>query len=79
MGKQVPLKSQINAQNNTILTAMIILSGIYGSLAYVPTFHSLLYTNYGKVLIGKILLFLMMLVFGAFHFLKGKKNGEIKK
>ena len=50
---------------------IILLTGIYGSLAYVPSFQSLLHTNYGQVLTGKILLFLIMLALGSFHYMQG--------
>ena len=59
-----------------IAVTIILLTGIYGSLAYVPTFQSLLHTNYGQVLIGKILLFLIMLALGSFHYIKGRKRGN---
>ncbi len=55
---------------------IILLTGIYGSIEYVSTFQSLLYTNYGQVLIGKILLFLIMLALGIFHYCKGRKRGN---
>lgn len=57
-------------------TALILLTGIYGSLLYVPTFYSLFHTYYGKALIGKVLLFLMMLILGGFHYMKSKKRGN---
>ncbi len=59
-----------------IATAVLLLTGIYGGLAYIPTLHSFVYTYYGKALIGKIILFVIMLIFGAIHFIKGKKNGN---
>ena len=59
-----------------IAVIIILLTGIYGSLAYVPSFQSLLHTNYGQVLIGKILLFLIMLALGSFHYMKGRKRGN---
>ncbi|MFJ5767549.1 copper resistance protein CopC [Lysinibacillus sp. NPDC093210] len=57
-------------------TAIILLTGIYGSLEYVPTFYALLHTYYGIALIGKILLFIIMLFLGSFHYIKGRKHGN---
>ncbi len=59
-----------------IATAVLLLTGIYGGLAYIPTLHSFIHTYYGKALIGKIILFVIMLIFGAIHFFKSKKHGN---
>ena len=59
-----------------IAVIIILLTGIYGSLAYVPSFQSLLQTDYGQVLTGKIFLFLIMLALGCFHYIKGRKRGN---
>ncbi|OIK11856.1 copper resistance protein CopC [Bacillus sp. MUM 13] len=56
--------------------ASIIITGIYGSLLYVPTFYSLLHTYYGYALLGKILLFVIMLILGSVHFFQGRKQGK---
>lgn len=56
--------------------AIILLTGIYGSFEYISTFSSLFNSNYGKVLIGKVLLFLIMLVLGIFHYYKGEKRAN---
>ncbi|WP_158555979.1 copper resistance protein CopC [Peribacillus glennii] len=59
-----------------IAVAIILLTGIYGSLLYVPTWYSLFHSPYGKVLLGKILLFSLMVMLGAFHFLRTRKKGN---
>ncbi|MGX9136073.1 copper resistance CopC/CopD family protein [Rummeliibacillus sp. JY-2-4R] len=59
-----------------IATAVLLLTGIYGSLAYIPTFYSFVHTYYGKALMAKIILFAVMIIFGAFHLIKSKKRGN---
>ncbi|PLT32010.1 copper resistance protein CopC [Bacillus sp. V5-8f] len=59
-----------------IAVAIILLTGMYGSLLYVPTWHSLFHSPYGKILLGKILLFFIMIILGAFHFWRGRKRGK---
>jgi len=59
-----------------VMISVIVLigTGIYSSIQHIPTFHALLDTVYGRLLLGKILLMLMMIGLGAYHFLKGKKQ-----
>ncbi|WP_438347894.1 copper resistance CopC/CopD family protein [Paenibacillus sp. FA6] len=59
------------------LVAIVILSGIYASLKYVPTLYSLFNTSYGQVLLLKCGLVLIMLVFAAVNFLRGRKNKPV--
>lgn len=59
-----------------IAVAVIIITGIYGSLAYIPTWYALFHTVYGKTLIVKIVLFFFMLGMGAYHFIKGSRKGR---
>jgi copper transport protein len=59
-----------------ISVAIILATGIYGSTIYVPTIYSLFHTYYGTALLAKIVLFLIMAVLGAFHYIKGKKRGH---
>ncbi len=58
----------------TISVALLLATGIYASLKYIPNYYSLLHTTYGKVLCGKIILFLVMLVLGLIHLIKGKRS-----
>ncbi|UQD50960.1 copper resistance protein [Bacillus methanolicus] len=53
---------------------IIFATGMYGSFMYVPTFYSLIHTSYGRVLLGKIILFFFMFLLGAYHFNQGKKR-----
>ncbi|MDP4083211.1 MAG: copper resistance protein CopC [Bacillota bacterium] len=53
----------------------LVFSGIYMSAQYVPTIHSLFSTNYGRVLIGKITLFAIMLLFAFMNNRKGRNDG----
>lgn len=53
---------------------ILVISGIYSSLQHVPTIHSLFNTTYGQLLLAKIVLMTVMIVLGAWHFLKGKKQ-----
>ncbi|MGG0176966.1 copper resistance protein CopC [Gottfriedia acidiceleris] len=58
----------------TISVVLLMATGIYASLKYIPNFYSLLHTTYGKVLCGKVILFLVMLLLGLIHFIKGKRR-----
>lgn len=57
-----------------LFVIILIVSGIYSSLQHVPTIHSLINTTYGQLLLAKIGLMLVMIVFGGFHFLRGKSK-----
>ncbi|MGE7767601.1 copper resistance protein CopC [Peribacillus sp. NPDC096540] len=57
-----------------LFVIILIVSGIYSSLQHVPTIHSLLNTTYGQLLLWKISLMFIMIILGAFHFFKGKKQ-----
>jgi copper transport protein len=56
----------------------LVITGVYLGLKYVPTFHALFYTNYGRVLVSKVALFLVMLIFAFLNSLKGRRD-EAKK
>ncbi|RRN68618.1 hypothetical protein EI200_19025 [Peribacillus simplex] len=60
-----------------LFVIILIISGIYSSLQHVPTIHSLINTTYGQLLLAKIGLMLVMIVLGAFHYFRGKK--QVKK
>lgn len=57
-----------------LFVSILLLTGIYGSLLYVPTWNALFHTSYGQVLLVKAALFIVMLGFGAVHFLRGKRK-----
>lgn len=52
---------------------VLLLSGILNSVFFIPSLNALVTTDYGRALLIKIGLFIIMLIFGAFHFVKGKK------
>jgi copper transport protein len=56
---------------------LLLISGVYLSLKYVPTFHALFNTNYGRVLTIKIGLFILMLFLAWLNSLK-RRQGEIR-
>ncbi|MED4227216.1 copper resistance CopC/CopD family protein [Neobacillus cucumis] len=59
-----------------LLVIVLSVTGFIGSLSYIPNLRTLLTSNYGRVLLGKVLLLIIMIVFAAFNFLKGKQNRE---
>ncbi|MEW4371106.1 copper resistance CopC/CopD family protein [Paenibacillus kandeliae] len=60
--------------------AALLVTGIYGSLLYLPTLSALFNTGYGLTLLSKMLLFLVMAAFGGMNYIKGRKQeGEIGK
>ncbi|WP_411348761.1 copper resistance CopC/CopD family protein [Paenibacillus sp. WLX2291] len=60
--------------------AALLVTGMYGSLLYLPTWSALFNTGYGLTLLSKMLLFLVMVAFGGMNYVKGRKQeGEIGK
>jgi len=59
-----------------ILVILLTFTGVFGSLLYIPNLSSLVQTNYGKVLAGKVILFLLMLILAAVNFMNGKRKKE---
>ncbi|MCQ6278848.1 copper resistance protein CopC [Bacillus sp. EB600] len=58
-----------------VLTVLVLAAtGVYSSFLYVPTFNSLFHTNYGRLLVGKVILFVILLVFAFRNSLKGRKG-----
>lgn len=53
--------------------AVLLATGTYGSLLHVPTWYALTHTDYGRVLLAKILLTLVCLALGLSAFLRGRK------
>ncbi|MCJ8012016.1 copper resistance CopC/CopD family protein [Paenibacillus sp. KQZ6P-2] len=58
----------------TGFVVLILISGIYASLQYVPTWYSLFHTSYGKVLLAKCALLLIMLLCAAWNMLRGRRE-----
>ncbi len=59
-----------------ILVLLLTFTGVFNSLLYIPNLSSLVQTSYGKVLAGKVILFLLMLLLAAVNFIKGKRKEE---
>lgn len=57
-----------------ILVLLLTFTGIYGSLLYIPNLSALYQTNYGRVLLCKVSLFVLMVLFASVNFYKGKKG-----
>ncbi|MGF7048988.1 copper transport protein [Paenibacillus sp. DS2015] len=60
----------------TILVLLLVISGIYASLQYIPTVYALFHTLYGQVLLMKSGLLLMMIGFAAFNLFRGKQMNK---
>ncbi|GIP28376.1 copper resistance protein [Paenibacillus sp. J23TS9] len=58
----------------TGFVVLILISGVYGSLQYVPTWYSLFHTPYGQVLLAKCALLLIMLLLAAWNMLRGRQE-----
>lgn len=58
------------------LVLLLAGTGIFAGFQYIPDISSLFRTSYGKVLVWKVALFIIMLVFAAINFYKGKKAEE---
>ncbi|WP_019635414.1 copper resistance CopC/CopD family protein [Paenibacillus fonticola] len=56
--------------------AILLCSGFYAGLLHVPTWHALLHSNYGLILLAKGGLTLVMLALGLSAFLRGRKQTQ---
>ncbi|MCC3378957.1 copper resistance CopC/CopD family protein [Paenibacillus farraposensis] len=61
------------------MVAVLLATGIYGAVLYVPAPSLLLNTSYGLVLLGKIALLLIMLVFAASQFRSARQAAAAKR
>ncbi|WML56146.1 copper resistance CopC/CopD family protein [Neobacillus sp. PS2-9] len=59
-----------------VLVIILAATGFMSSLSYIPNFRTLVSTDYGRVLTGKILLFLLMIIFAMANFVKGRRRRE---
>jgi len=57
-----------------IFVLLLAVTGSLESLSYFPNFSSLFHTEYGKVLCSKVILFIIMVLFAATNFIKGRKR-----
>ncbi|PLT31148.1 copper resistance protein CopC [Peribacillus deserti] len=55
---------------------VLTLTGLYGSFLHIPNLDSLFNTGYGRVLCGKVILFMIMLLFATNNFLSGRQNRQ---
>jgi copper transport protein len=58
------------------LVLVLTITGLYSCFMYVSTIDSLLTTDYGRILLLKVILFIVMLLFAFINFLKGKTEKE---
>ncbi|MWV45896.1 copper resistance protein CopC [Paenibacillus sp. HJL G12] len=63
----------------TIFVVLILISGIYASLQYVPTWYSLFHTSYGKILYAKGIMMLIMIACAFWNLLRGKEAKDTLK
>jgi copper transport protein len=61
----------------TGLVAVLMMTGIYAALQQIPTFDALFQTIYGKALLGKVLLFVVMLMLAAMNWILGRKQKDV--
>ncbi|NHM33643.1 copper resistance protein CopC [Bacillus sp. C11] len=59
-----------------ILVILLSITGVYGSFLFIPTLQSLIYTDYGRTMLGKVLLLMIMVFLAAFNFINGKRGVE---
>jgi copper transport protein len=60
----------------TAIVLVLTTTGVYGAFLNIPNLPSLVYTNYGNTLLGKIILLVVMIILAAINFLKGKRKKE---
>ncbi|CRK80723.1 copper resistance CopC/CopD family protein [Neobacillus massiliamazoniensis] len=58
------------------LVLLLTATGIFNGFQYIPTISSIFHTDYGRVLLAKVILFIIMLIFAAVNNFKGKKAKE---
>ena len=59
-----------------MLVIVLSFSGFVGSLSYIPNLRALLSSDYGRILLGKVLLLAIMIIFATVNFVKGKRGRE---
>jgi copper transport protein len=63
-------------QWGALAVIILLITGIYESIIYVPGVSGLLNTFYGRVLLGKVILFFFLLMIAFVHFLTGKRGRQ---
>lgn len=56
---------------------IIVGTGVYESIQFVPTLNALISTTYGQIIIAKSMLLLIMIGLALFNFLGGKRKGKL--
>jgi copper transport protein len=56
------------------ISAMILVTGFYSGMIHIPDWHSVVSTTYGRFLLAKVFLFVVMMVFAAYHWVRGRKK-----
>ncbi|MDQ0198336.1 copper resistance protein CopC [Neobacillus ginsengisoli] len=59
-----------------ILVLLLSFTGVFSSFTFIPNLPSLIHTNYGRVLLSKVVLLFLMLILAAVNFVKGKRGKE---
>lgn len=59
-----------------IIVLILTSTGVLSSFFSIPNLRSLVYTDYGKALSGKIILLIIMIIFATINFQKGRRNSE---
>jgi copper transport protein len=59
------------------LVAILMMTGIYAALQQIPTFDALFQTIYGKALLGKVLVLVVMLMLAAMNWISGRKQKNV--
>lgn len=57
-----------------VAVALIAITGSYSSIIGIVTLQSLTGTTYGRLVLGKIAFFAVLLVFGYYHFRQGRER-----
>jgi copper transport protein len=59
-----------------ILVILLSFTGVFSSFTFIPNLPSLIHTDYGRVLLSKVVLLFLMLILAAVNFIKGKSGKE---
>ncbi|CRK83245.1 FixH family protein [Neobacillus massiliamazoniensis] len=60
----------------TVIVLVLTTTGVFGAFLNIPNLSSLVYTDYGNTLLGKVILLVVMIIIAAINFLKGKRKKE---
>ncbi|MGG3988384.1 copper resistance CopC/CopD family protein [Bacillus smithii] len=60
-----------------VISAIILATGLYSGSIHVPNWHSVISTTYGRFFLAKVFLFVVMMAFAAYHWVRGRKKEKI--